>query len=428
MKPEPYLSKLSYYLILFFAFSFAVFPKALPAIIVLLSLSLIAKFILGPKIIFYPDLPLILMIGLYLLYLAGILWTTDINEGKASLETMLSIVLFPILFMISREFFKTNLLQILIFFILGCLISVFIHLTVAFWESTSFVNGSLFFNTIDPNCATWEYGGSHFRYTNLSPDIHPTYYSAYLILASIGSIFMIRSKNLSNRYLINILRLSVPVFMIMIYLLSSKAGIVGAALLLFFYAITWIRESENLIRKFIIALSCFSLIFLGFQNSRFDSLKQAIRNPEIVCDNNASGSIISRIHIWKASLEVISANIFLGVGTGDLTSELDKRYEIYQYKELHRVKSHAHNQFLEIFLNLGIVGFLLLITVFLYPINQSVRQKNTVFLLFLLLIFFNFLFESMLNTMAGTIFFSFFYCLLSITDLNEMKPVMSKNI
>ncbi len=422
MKKESILSDISLYLILLFSFSFSVFPKALPIIIALFTFLAIVRFIVGPKETIQPDVQLILLIGLYLLYLTGILWSTDIKEGNASLETMFSLFLFPILFMINREFFKTNLIQILLFFIFGCLVSVIAHLTVAFWESTSFLNHGIVFNTIDPNYASWDYGGSHFRYTNLSPYLHPSYYSAYLILAAIASVLIIRYKALSDKYLIGILKFSVPIFLIMIYLLSSKAGIFCAVLVIVFYSVFLIRENKQMIHKIIIVLSCLAIVITALQNSRFNTLKEAIRNPHIVNDYKATGSVISRIHIWKAAIEVISGNFFLGVGTGDTSIALDKKYEIYQYKEPLRVSAHAHNQFLEVFVCLGIIGFLLLLTVFIYPVIQSIRQKNIIFLLFIFIIFFNYLFESMLNRMSGSIFFSFFYCLLSITNLNGKEP------
>lgn len=428
MKSIPLLSKFCNYLILLFAFSFSVFPDALPILIILLTLSLITWFFIGSKVSIYFDLPLVLLMGLYLLYFLGILWTTDKSAGYTSLQTMLSFILFPILFLLNKEFFRSNFLRIIIFFILGCLVSVLSNLMVAFWESTSFVNGGFVFNTVDPNYATWEYGGSHFRYSNLSPYLHPTYYSAYLIIATIGSVLIIRSKFVLEKLLINILSFSVPIFLVMIYLLSSKAGIICTTFIILFYTVVKIKESEKLRVKLIYAISCLGLILIGIQNPRFDSLKEAIMHPEIVNDNKATGSVISRIHIWKAAIEVISGNFFMGVGTGDITLELDKKYESYRYNELHRLKANTHNQFLEIFLNLGIIGLLSLLAVFFYPINQSVKDKNIMLLLFLFVLFFNFLFESMLNKMSGSIFFSFFYCLLSLTNLFNVKTITERKI
>ena len=62
----------------------------------------------------------------------------------------------------------------------------------------------------------------------------------------------------------------------------------------------------------------------------------------------------------------------------------------------------------------GIIGLFILLLMFIIPFIDAIKQKNIVLQTFLILMFLNFLFESMLNTQAGTIFFGFFYSILVI--------------
>ncbi len=427
MKSNSFFEKLSIFLILLFSFSFAVFSEYMPIIIVLLVGSFILKAILCRNITIQYTMPILLMGGLYLLYLVGLFWSSNKEAGSYTLETMFSLLLFPILFTFNRDFFKNNILKILLWFIIGCTVSSIVCLAVAFWESTSFVSGSIVFNSIDKSYASWEYGGSHFKYTNLSFVLHPTYYSCYLLFSAICSILILRKKILINRSLIAFLLLSIPLFLLMIYLLSSKAGIICTIICVIFFTAVLISEHKPLHIKISIAFACLILVFMAIQNPRFASIADAIQHPERVSDSLVNGSVVSRVHIWKAGIEIIADNFFTGVGTGNSKDELVRKYELYGFTDPFRLKANAHNQFFETFIDLGVGGFLLLLLLFIYPVRQSLRRKNSIFLLFLFVLAFNFLFETMLNKMSGAIFFGFFYCLLSIVDEDDYYPTSYKN-
>jgi hypothetical protein len=243
------MSKIIYYLTLFFAFSFAVFPVNMPAIIVLLVFSLVIQTIFIGKIKIQYNIPLFLLLGFYLLNFLGIFWSTDTLDARYSLETKLPMVLFPILIIFYRDFLIKNIIKILLLFIFGCTISSVICLSVAFWESISFISGNLVFNPIDPLHASWAYGGSHFMYLNLSIFLHPTYFAAYLLFAICASIYVLREKILSQKFLNNFLYVSIPLFLIIIYLLSSKSGLICTMLVLMFNAIVLMKQHGRILNK-----------------------------------------------------------------------------------------------------------------------------------------------------------------------------------
>jgi predicted transglutaminase-like protease len=69
---------------------------------------------------------------------------------------------------------------------------------------------------------------------------------------------------------------------------------------------------------------------------------------------------------------------------------------------------NAHNTFYQAFIALGLVGFLILLITLFMPLVVSIKTKDYLYVSFLLIIMFNFCFESMLETQAGVMFYAFF--------------------
>ena len=148
-------------------------------------------------------------------------------------------------------------------------------------------------------------------------------------------------------------------------------------------------------------------------------------HPELANDFSKDGSIISRIHIWNSGIQIAEHQLIMGVGPGDTGDELMKMYQQYNYKDPYLNKANAHNQFLETLLDLGIAGCVILIGLFFISIKDAYRDRNVLLFIFLLFQLFNLQFESLFSTRAGVIFFSFFFCLMSIIDIRDQNAPIS---
>ena len=75
---------------------------------------------------------------------------------------------------------------------------------------------------------------------------------------------------------------------------------------------------------------------------------------------------------------------------------------------------NAHNQFSDTIIAVGVIGLLLLLTFFVYPVYLWIKNKNfdVGFFSLLIIIAFNSLFESVFERQMGIMFFVFFYFLL----------------
>ena len=421
VKLNPVFSKYCDYLTLLLVFSMPLLENKLSQLIVIWVISASVQKLLDLKWKFDFNLQLSLLPLLYVLYLIGIIWSGDKHAGFFAIEVKASFLVFPIIIAANRQYFKENRIKILMFFILGCFVSSIICLFVAFYQSTTFTPDGLIYNTIDPRYATWDYGGSNFRFIHLSLFLHPSYFSSYLLFSLVCCIEILRGRTFSNPKLNGFLYLSALLFLIMIYMLSSKALITCTVAVVLGYAVIFLNNSSDRLIHISIITIAGLIALIGFQNPRFKAVCELIANPKIVLGNDGDGTIVSRVHIWKSGLELIGSNFVFGVGPGDTNNELVKKYQLHGYKDPFRVNSNAHNQFLETFLDLGVIGFLLLMTILFYSFYKSVDNKNLLLFIFLFICSFNFLFESMLNVREGVVFFCFFYCFLGVLDINGLQ-------
>ncbi len=122
-----------------------------------------------------------------------------------------------------------------------------------------------------------------------------------------------------------------------------------------------------------------------------------------------------RNFIWKSAVGVIKHNIVLGVGAGNASPELRKEFIRRGYVEGYYDDLNAHNQYLEVLLENGLVGLIIFMSILGYMSFLAISERNLIYGLFILMMIIFFFFESVLNRLAGVTFFSLFsfLCLYS---------------
>ncbi|MBI5541756.1 MAG: O-antigen ligase family protein [Bacteroidia bacterium] len=138
-------------------------------------------------------------------------------------------------------------------------------------------------------------------------------------------------------------------------------------------------------------------------------------------NKQASGhSVAQRIEYLKAAKEIISANFFFGVGTGNVQHSFDKQYEIMQSKLDKEWRLRAHNQLVTFFLTFGVFGFIFFIFMLFYPVIKEKGYKDFLFSVLFLIMFLSFFNEDTLESQAGVTFFVLFYCLFLFSGKQEV--------
>ena len=343
----------------------------------------------------------VILISFFIIHIISLIYTKDMKAGTFDIESKLSLLVFPIIFPNLKSIYIEKFKLLIHFFIAGCTISSVICLSHSMYL------------IIELN-APFQY----ITYSDLSLFLHPTYFALYLSVGISSIVYILKTeKNISkNRKAIYVL--ICLFFSIMIFLLSSKAGIIALFLLIGTIIITTIKFN-----RWSIAISLFFLILLSsllMQNERFSPLKNIViemfsQKKEIQKIESSS----ERIIIWGISKNIISSNWLIGIGAGDVKDELLKEYKSIGFNEGEDKKLNAHNQFIETFLSVGIVGILLLIYLIFNLFMKGQEEKNFLLMSFAIIFMINFLFESILNTQAGIVFFTFSICLFSKYSENK---------
>lgn len=419
MGKTTFITKCNTYLGYLFAFSLSIFVKAIPAIIALWMLCLLMEAIQKRKIEMHFSTASTFLLGLYFLYIIGMFWSENQAAARFALEEKFSLFLFPLMIGLNHAYFKQNYKDILLAFVLGVLVSSVVCLTVATWESVFYIPGGFGLNPIDPEYANWKYGGSHFKYINLSLFMHPTYFSIYILFA-IAIVFQILKDSADlNKKIVFFFKVSIPFLILILYLLSSKAVLLSALILVVVFSVVQYRKRSGILIRVLISFSVLVFVFIALQNPRIELLIENLNKPELLADHQQDGSLISRLHIWNAGTDIIKQHFILGVGPGDTNNELLNQYKALHYIDPVLRNSNAHNQYLETFIDLGFLGFLVLFVTIFFPFFESIEKRKILFLVFLFIFGFNFLFESMLNLQTGVVFFAFFYSVLNILEKQD---------
>ncbi|MDC0313687.1 O-antigen ligase family protein [Flavobacteriales bacterium] len=381
--------KVNYYSLLLIAFMLPLKKELIPLLILLFFLS--GTFRLRKNL---NTKKAFLLLSLFGIYLAGLLYSKNTNEGIQNIETKLSLIIFPVAFFFSRLHLNTALPRVMKSFIEGCTVSILLGLVASTIR---------FYYTRDV---------TEFFYGKLSYFSHSSYFSMYLNFGILTLYYFSFHPN-KNTYIKPNISLSLIIFFsLIIFLLSSKTG-VFTLVITHFVALTYLIIKHKKLVKGIIGITAVISIFLiGYNKApiiqnRLNEVITSFSNNEI-----PTSSTQYRIEAWKTATALILKNPIYGYGTGGTRDLLTKEYKIKKIEFLVEQRLNCHNQYIEVALNSGVIGLFILILLLALPIIWAVKYRNYIILFFILLISFNFLTESMLETQSGVVFFSFFYTIL----------------
>jgi len=395
--------KIYAYLWAVFLFVFLIAPKISSFILVICLLFFIIALV-NNKVTFRFHRFFIPIITLYLAYLIGAFFTDNIPEAQKLLENKLSLLFIPLLFSFDLEnknqFLRTTVLGLTFGVILSSLYGL-INAIINYSESHSILS----FMTI-----------------GISPIHHPTYFVVFHIF-SVSLVFYGYKKKWKE---FTIKRVIPFVFFSLLIqcLCLSLAGLLFLFVLIFIVILYFLRE---ILTKKIFRISVFVVPavlagitfsipqFEGEFNGAFKYANSYFTNPEEFIksrEGNLTGTE-ERLIMWTVTFQEIKKHPF-GVGTGNLDVNLQNRLKFYGLTKLAEKNYNSHNQFLQTTLEIGIIGLLILVTIIGILFYQSYVLKNGLFLILGSNLFFNSLFESMLQRQSGIVFYVFWIVLLLI--------------
>jgi O-antigen ligase len=339
---------------------------------------------------------------LFLMTIVGVVFSDDKNFFP--IEKKLSLLVFPIIFSSIKFKLKSSEIAFVLFcFIISCTFGSLYSLVIATNKPESFrLNSEL-------TEITASIGISH------------VYFGLYLAFCI---ICILNFKRFQKQYSV----LSIVFFVLLIiylfwfmFILGGKMAIIALITLIFFLSATFLFIE----RKFYLGVFLLVIPIVTFysalkfnQNvkSRFEYL---FDTKNYFVGDNAWNSIGVRISILNCVKEVFDSAPIFGTGVGDVQDELNRCYNSNNFKSIHDM--NPHNQYLQILLGNGLIGFVLYIGSQVFLLVNSYRTKNYLLCEFILLFSFCCLTESLLERQQGVMFFSFFSSFLFFNEQNIIK-------
>lgn len=345
------------------------------------------------------------LLAFFFIHAIGYFFSINKSGALSAIEIKLSFLVFPFL-VFASNYTETQVKKIIISFVSGCVLVCLIDIFRAFYLYL-FEDFNAFF------------------YTEFSFFMHPGYFAMYLVF-SLLVVMLFYPKWLAHLSNLNVkIGFMVVVFLVTVFLCSSKMGLITAFLLLpvTLGIILFNRGYKKTMAGLVVAL--FAGIFIAYKlfPTPFERIKTAVRVTESTetIDKTDGESTAVRILIWKESVKLIEHNLIVGTTPGDASDKLVEAYTREGLAGALHKKLNAHNQFLQTFIGTGIIGFILLVLMTVGGVIYGAVKKNYILMLFNLLCIFNFLVESMLQAQAGFIFFVFFFCFLVQYNLHKLS-------
>lgn len=397
--------------VLAYAFCMPINEKLSTSIVFLAILLLIWAFSKGAIIPIWNNYLLVLPV-LFLCYVLSISVLSDQFDAKW-LELRSSLIAFPLLFLGKR---KMSLLAILRVFVLGSVLAYLICFGQAIFNSIDFVGGEWQFEPlINRERGFFQaivYEGNYFFGKHFSILIQTAYFGFYLTMA-LAALLIYGKQLFEGKYLI------VFVFLLVLGILQtmSLAALGGLFILTMIWATAFVKRAMH---KGIVYLLIAGMFAIGaFTQPRLKILMNDLTENKFELNPNGRYGVMLRFLTWDSALEIIYEKPWFGVGVANAQKKLNQKYEEKKYVYPLKDNLNAHNQFLQTALEMGIVGIFLLAAVFglLFHKKGQVTKKNRLFLSsFMVLLWFNFVFEVFFSRYVGISFFCFFYGLCVTMD------------
>lgn len=238
-------------------------------------------------------------------------------------------------------------------------------------------------------------------------------------------------------------------------LLGSKIIILTDIILLFIYYFFYSKSANKMRLRNIVLLGLVFFSFLFFNRikekiefefqlnkdnnightvipkevvgNRIISMKEAWENNKFQQNDFFSGASF-RVYQFRLFLEILNEEkvFFEGLGLNASYKKIEEKgikYNVFQGNNITEgyQKKNFHNQYVQVFAELGCIGFLLLVLILFVNLKNAFKNKDFLHITFAILMISLFLTESFLWRQRGVVFFTVFYCLFNTTIYLDNK-------
>lgn len=363
---------------------------------------------------FYFQKELFLFVLLYVLMLFSLTWTIDTKLTTSALLKGLSFFLIPFCFFLNpplSEEGKNKIIKYYSYAFFGYAVFYLLKATIRFFITK---DSSVFF-----------------YHELVTFDVNAIHVSVYISIAFFWFLLKKTKTTLD--------KLALLVLFVLLFLLSSKNIIVLFFLLLGLSLIFILKIRASQLYIVFGLATVLGLAFSGKIKDRFlieiesnqdsgkvnqeisnssglvynVSIKEAWTKDQFQPNDYFPGTAL-RVYQARIFTEIIQEEnrIFTGYGLNATDEKIkQKRIENNLYHEYDNF--NFHNQYIQIFAELGIVGFIVLVLILFINLKNAIKTKHFVHFSFAILMISLFLTESFLSRQRGILFFILLYCLFN---------------
>lgn len=351
---------LSNYLVVLFAFLMPFRPYLGKKVLILLFLIWI--FTVDYKKLLTTIKKNLFLIALILFILFNFLsffWTQNTTLAMRLNENLLIYVFLPIL--IFFTIIEKRFVPIIIFAFLSSMFFNMVFSYLMYFELTNNIFGIPFWGT---KLDLVPYQVSHMSY------------SAYIAF----SIFLLA------RYLLKSSSIFIKIFqilfllslIILLFLGTGRTGQIVLVLTSFILIFIYLR---NNVKYILASLALLFLMLFGAYNTidMFEKrVKKGIENIEkITQDQNYSSSFGVRVLSYTLMPELLKeTNILIGSSFADSPDIVQEKQFKYLNQSFRNQKGQLHNTFLTAFISVGIIGFILLLSLFILILKSKIKESE----------------------------------------------------
>jgi len=323
------------------------------------------------------------IIGLYALYIIGLLYSKDIHEALYSMEKRASLVILPIaICSITTIKIKSviNILSVFFFSLTITCVIIYVGAFMEYYSSNAEISLTYFIN--------------EYKREKLSGFSLLQYHHPYLgLFIATGILFIV---TYFSKFHFKILYGLAGCFLFLFLIqLEAKMSLIALLLTLLVYVAILLKNySYKLFVGFVLTVLLVSGgIYL---------IKPTVVKTKIGHIIYADGG--SRIRNWESAYMAIKQAPIIGHGPGDNLSVLQSQRPKGSWER--EEKYNAHNEYLDITISFGLMGLLYWLCVLVHIIRKSYMQGHYFFCLFTILFSLCGLTDVLLNRFAGVALFA----------------------
>jgi O-antigen ligase len=354
----------------------------------------------------------LLLFGLFAIYLLAAVFSEKNADTFDSVIKKIPLLLIPlgVLFIgsldndIHRTVFKS--------YVFACFVA---SLVCLIWAIVTIISNNSF-SIVTPDRKYYYFS---YLYLTSPLGITPIYLS---LLFNMASLILFYKQTFRSKSIQYALILWIGVF---IFLIASKVGIIALIIISILKAYAFIKNSVH--KKIAILIIPVAIILVGLSIYKLPFLKERFLASFKFDYHQEFGHLWTsngyRLAIWSCTFETVKKEPLFGFGPGNGQKALQNTFREKGFIWGVRQSFNAHNDFLSIMLDVGIVGVLILVVLILWSGFESFKLNDMFSLSFIIMITTYFMTESILLRQRGLIFISFFYSLLLYKFPNKEKKL-----